>query len=83
VRLGDAEQLRVMQRMLDDGVATRRGVMNAHREAAYPPGSWRAGSALSRSERAQDTTIALPLYHDMTADQLLRVAASLRRAIES
>jgi hypothetical protein len=30
-----------MQRMLDDGVSTRRGVMNAHREGAYPAGTWR------------------------------------------
>ena len=39
------DQRRVMQRMLDDGVSTRRGVMNAHRERAVsgrargaPPG---------------------------------------------
>jgi perosamine synthetase len=81
IRLLDADQRRVMQRMLDEGVATRRGVMNAHREAAYPPGSWRAGSTLDRSERAQDTAVALPLYHQMTMDDLERVAAALERAV--
>ena len=81
IRLLDADQRRVMQRMLDEGVATRRGVMNAHREAAYPPGSWRASGPLDQSERAQDTALALPLYHQMTTDDLERVAASLERAL--
>jgi dTDP-4-amino-4,6-dideoxygalactose transaminase len=69
-----------MQRMLDDGVSTRRGVMNAHREPAYPPGSWRAAGPLTCGERAQDTVIVLPLYHQMTSDDQQRVAESLRRA---
>jgi dTDP-4-amino-4,6-dideoxygalactose transaminase len=75
VRLADGlEQRRVMQRLLDAGIATRRGVMNAHREAAYPPGTWRSVGALPRSERAQDTAVLLPLYHQMTdADQDLVV----------
>ncbi len=38
VRLTAADQRAVMQRMLDDGVSTRRGVMNVHREASYPGG---------------------------------------------
>ena len=81
VRLESADQRQVMQRMLDDGVSTRRGVMNAHREAAYPPGSWRAAGALTQGERAQDTAIALPLYHQMTTDDQDRVVASLTRAL--
>jgi dTDP-4-amino-4,6-dideoxygalactose transaminase len=74
------DQRRVMQQMLDDGVSTRRGVMNAHRERAYPPGSWRAAGSLARGERAQDTVIVLPLYHQMTGDEQQRVVESLRRA---
>jgi perosamine synthetase len=77
------DQRRVMQQMLDDGVSTRRGVMNAHRERAYPPGSWRAAGSLARGERAQDTVIVLPLYHQMTGDEQQRVVASLRRAATS
>jgi dTDP-4-amino-4,6-dideoxygalactose transaminase len=71
VRLrGDVDQRAVMQRMLDEGVATRRGVMNAHRERAYPTGTWSAAGPLTCSETAQDRCIMLPLYHDMTdADQ--------------
>ena len=75
------DQRRVMQRMLDDGVSTRRGVMNAHRERSYPQGSWRAAGSLGRGEHAQDTTIVLPLYHQMTAEDQDRVVASLKRAV--
>jgi dTDP-4-amino-4,6-dideoxygalactose transaminase len=75
------DQRRVMQRMLDDGVSTRRGVMNAHREPAYPAGTWRASGPLTRSEQAQDTAIILPLYHQMTGDEQLRVVASLAQAV--
>jgi perosamine synthetase len=76
------DQRRVMQRMLDDGVATRRGVMNAHLERAYPAGSWRAAGPLVAGEQLQQTAIVLPLYHQMTADEQDRVVASLRHAVE-
>ena len=71
VRIGAwIDQRAFMQRMLDAGIATRRGVMNVHREPAFPAGTWRAGSALSRSEEAQDTAVILPLFHQLTdADQ--------------
>ena len=81
VRLASADQKLVMQRMLDDGVSTRRGVMNAHREGAYSPGTWRAAGTLARGECAQDTAVALPLYHDMTLEDQDRVVASLARAV--
>jgi dTDP-4-amino-4,6-dideoxygalactose transaminase len=75
------EQRRVMQRLLDEGISTRRGVMNAHREPAYPAGSWRAPGPLTRGEQAQDTAIVLPLYHQMTDEDQQRVIAALRRAV--
>ena len=75
------DQRRVMQRMLDEGVSTRRGVMNAHREPAYPAGSWRAAGPLTRGEQAQDTVIVLPLYHQMTNEEQQRVVASLTQAV--
>jgi dTDP-4-amino-4,6-dideoxygalactose transaminase len=81
VRLPDADQRLVMQRMLDDGVATRRGVMNAHLEEAYPPGTWRAAGALTRSEEAQATAIMLPLFHQMTDEEQGRVVTSLTCAL--
>ena len=70
-----------MQELLDAGIATRRGVMNAHREAAYPPGTWRAAAALTRSEAAQDSALALPLFHDLEEPDQDRVITQLRDAV--
>jgi len=80
---GNAEQRTVMQRMLDEGIATRRGVMNAHRERAYPSGTWSAPGSLTRSEIAQDRCIMLPLYHDMTEADQDRVVDALRMAVSN
>jgi perosamine synthetase len=69
------DQRTVMQAMLDAGVATRRGVMCAHREEGYRNG-WR----LPNSELAQDRRIILPLYHQMTDDEQMQVADALKKA---
>ena len=66
-----------MQRMLDAGIATRRGVMNAHRERAYPAGTWRAAGSLTQSEEAQDTTVILPLFHQLTEEDQDRVVDAI------
>ncbi len=79
VRLPDGcDQRMVMQRMLDEGVSTRRGIMCSHREPAYTDLSLR--SPLPRSELAQDRSIVLPLYPQMTAAEQERVATALRRS---
>ena len=71
----------VMQRMLDEGVATRRGVMSAHREASYPSGTWRAApGGLARSEQASGSVLVLPLYHEMTVQEQDHVMAALEQA---
>lgn len=75
------DQRTLMQKLLDAGISTRRGVMNVHQEVSYPPGSWRAGSALTRSEDAQETAIVLPLYHHLTEEDQDRVVATLASAI--
>lgn len=82
VRIGAwIDQRAFMQRMLDAGISTRRGVMNVHRESAYPAGTWRAGSGLSRSEEAQDTTVILPLFHQLTDEDQDRVVDTIARVI--
>jgi perosamine synthetase len=83
VRLQTADLRAVMQRMLNDGIATRRGVMNAHTEAAYPDGTWRAAGSLAESERAQRDTLVLPLFHQMTLEEQDRVVAALDRAVRA
>jgi dTDP-4-amino-4,6-dideoxygalactose transaminase len=80
IRLGDGlEQHTVMQGLLARGVSTRRGVMCSHREPAYPAGTWEASpDGLAASERAQDTGVILPLFHQMTTADQDAVAAALR-----
>lgn len=64
-------QVEAMQFLQDHGVATRRGVGNAHQEPAYTDASrWSCGQGgLSRSELLRDTTILLPLFHGMTQEE--------------
>jgi perosamine synthetase len=92
VRLPESvNQREVMQTMLDDGIATRRGIMNSHLEPAYSQaGTWRCAQLsckpgascpnLVESERAQSQGIILPLFSQVTDTQQERVAESLRRA---
>ncbi len=81
VRLPDGtNQVAVMQALLEQGIGARRGIMCAHREAAYqdlpspsPP--------LHHSEAAQERCILLPLYAGLTAEQQAEVVAALRAAV--
>ena len=83
VRLDESlDQRAVMQQLLDRGIATRRGVMCAHREPAWrQPGAWRCvgdpATALRRSEAAQDHTVLLPLSPQMSDAQQDYVIAML------
>lgn len=95
VRLPEgADQRQAMQSMLDAGVATRRGVMCSHREAAYPANTWLcagraegcAGTAescqcLQHSQDAQDRTIILPLFPQMIPEQQDYVVEALHSAL--
>lgn len=74
------DQRAVMQSLLDAGVVTRRGIMCTHREPAYAHGAWRAGSSLSRSERAQDRSVLVPLFPDITSKQQEQVVRALSAA---
>ena len=74
VRLpGYVRQREAMQALLDRGIATRRGIMCAHRERPY---SGNVRRPLPLSEEAQDRCILLPLYAQMSDhDQDAVVAA--------
>jgi perosamine synthetase len=87
------DQVQVMQSMLDAGVSTRRGIMCAHREPAYNQEKWSCGiqketcdcqpgncSLLVESEKAQDNSIILPLFHQMSEpeqDYIVKLLRSL------
>jgi len=91
VRLPEgADQHSVMQQMLDEGIATRRGIMCSHLEPAYhDPATWRCAQGtckpsgkcpnLMESERAQNEGLLLPLFSQMTEEQQIRVADCLRQ----
>jgi perosamine synthetase len=81
VRLDDelpVDRDAVMQQLLDQGIATRRGIMAAHLEpacAALPVG------ALPVTERLTRRSLILPLFHGMTDAQVDHVAEALARAV--
>jgi perosamine synthetase len=72
------EQRRVMQQLMDEGVASRRGIMCSHREPAYA--SLPLRFPLPHSEAAQEHCLLLPLYPQMTPDDQERVATALQHA---
>ena len=96
VRLPEkCEQRQVMQAMLDAGISTRRGIMCAHREAAYEHETWSCGSEqevcncevgkcdrLSESEQAQDCSVLLPLFHHMAQQEQDYVVKVLKMACQ-
>ena len=68
----------LMQAMLDEGIATRRGIMTSHRESAYKETSM-AQTPLPKSEEAADRSICLPLYYPMDKEDQERVISAFRR----
>jgi perosamine synthetase len=81
VRLPDRlAQRAVMQKLLDQGIATRRGIMCSHREAPYT--NIEQLHDLRQSERAQDHSILLPIYAQMSEEDQVRVADALRNELD-
>lgn len=74
-----ADQRTVMQAMLDRKIATRRGIMCAHREASYAVPCHR--HRLVESERAQDRCLLLPIYAEMSETEQQMVAVALCDAL--
>jgi perosamine synthetase len=70
------ERNTLMQLMLDDDIATRRGIMNTHRETAYK--NYR-NIHLPVSEDLQDRSIIIPLYVPMDLADAAKVVESLKK----
>lgn len=82
VRLSrNVNQRSVMQKLLDRGIATRRGIMCSHREPSYADAERRHD--LRQSELAQDHSILLPIYAQMTEEDQVRVAQELRIELDA
>lgn len=66
-----------MQKLLDDGIASRRGIMSSHREPVYVE---RFGAqSFPASEAASDQCVCLPLYTQMTDADIGRVIEAVHR----
>jgi perosamine synthetase len=66
----------LMQKLLDRGISTRRGIMSSHREPPYAGGNWDA--RLPETTRATDESIILPLFHQMSEEDQDYVVESIR-----
>lgn len=71
------KQKAIMQYMLTAGIATRRGIMNAHQEPPYREQKWH----LPASEQARDNTILIPLYNGLTRREQKNIIILLFRSI--
>lgn len=82
VRLPEGiEQRAAMESLAAQSIASRRAVMCAHREPAFPVGTWQAApGGLSVSEAAQDRGITLPLWASMSDAEQDRVVSALIEA---
>jgi perosamine synthetase len=69
----------LMQKLLDEGIATRSGVMTTHRETAYK--AYCEGLSLPISEDACDRSIIIPLYVPMSQEEVDYVVYHFRRAL--
>ncbi|WDR02923.1 DegT/DnrJ/EryC1/StrS family aminotransferase [Devosia algicola] len=77
-----ADQVVTMQALLDRGIATRRGVMNAHIEPAYRGQNLsRSAGSLENSLVAQGSSIMLPLFVQMSGDDVHYVTSALEEAL--
>ncbi|BCW80739.1 MULTISPECIES: DegT/DnrJ/EryC1/StrS family aminotransferase [Micrococcaceae] len=69
----------LMELLAEAGISARRGIMAAHRQPAY---RWRnAGRALlQQTERLNDRTLILPVYHELDDEGLARIISTIRAA---
>jgi dTDP-4-amino-4,6-dideoxygalactose transaminase len=73
------ERNELMQLLLDAGVASRRGIMTAHRETAYK--EYSKDDHLPVSEDLADRSIILPLYYPMKDEEVSYVIEKFKSFI--
>ncbi len=67
-----------MQKMLDAGISTRRGIMTAHRETAY---KYLSNVHLPISEDLSDRSVIIPLYYPMTESEISFVIEKIKSVL--
>lgn len=68
----------IMQELLDCGIASRRGIMLAHLEAPYKYKK----VCLPKSENLADNSILLPLFAQMTDQEIEYVISNFKRILQ-
>ncbi len=63
----------LIQKLLDAGISTRRGIMNAHQEKTYG-----SSVVLENSETARDTIILLPIYYGLDEADVNRIIQEIK-----
>lgn len=74
---GKVSRNEFMELMNAEGIATRRGVMTAHREPAYKEEC--KDLKLPKSEYYSDNSVVLPLYYPMSKEDVERVISTVRK----
>lgn len=67
----------LMQKLLDEGISTRRGIMTSHREPAYI--KYCNGLKLPVSEDACDRSILLPIFVPIEEKDINKVVETLKK----
>jgi perosamine synthetase len=71
----------LMQRLLNRGISTRRGIMASHRESPYRDERWER--ALTQTNAVTEECIILPLFHEMAELDQDFVIASILESSEA
>jgi perosamine synthetase len=62
-----------------EGISSRRGVMASHREPAYAD---HPSQPLPNTDFITNHSIILPMYHQMTSDDIEKVASIIRSGLD-
>ena len=71
----------LIDKLLEKGIATRRGVMTAHREVAYMPSG--QSMTLPASEEASDRSILIPLYIPMSLEEIDYIIETIKAVLKA
>ncbi|MFY9636641.1 MAG: DegT/DnrJ/EryC1/StrS aminotransferase family protein [Cellulosimicrobium cellulans] len=69
----------LLSRLSDAGISATRGIMAAHRQPAY---RWRdtGGARLQHTERLTDSTVILPMFHELDTVSIKRIINTIQTA---
>jgi dTDP-4-amino-4,6-dideoxygalactose transaminase len=69
----------LLARLAEAGISARRGIMAAHRQPAYRRRNW-GSCLLQHTERLNDTTLILPVFHELADESLGRIICTIHDA---